>query len=611
MQDVLFKYYIDMHQILNILVIITLQIRAAVGAERWGSLGLELSLIVGATFKWIHDASQRVLPQQYRTNICCILLTLQALVMMHPSSVAPKFVQDWFVIIFIFGRIPASAVTPSKYIIIYGNVAFLLMALYRFWCDGDPTKSFLEASTAPDKYIMDEVLYGVATVSSALAFQTFLRDRVRHGIMAKTTSSHLHASRSLLGLVCDSVLDLDDDLRFAEDSPQLANLLLRRVAAASKGRSFLDFLHSPEERERVSKLLKMPQETEEKKHDQALAFNTHMQDSWDNKVGVECFQVRVVDSWGCARRLVGMREYEDAFARRVTPDCEDEGAGLVVSQLMGEKMNTLRTQNNTLGEKIPNLVGKAQDKIVKIREEDSKSSPLMVLTLALNVGSGIYVADSASANFQESVCGIPIGQEIASEDAGLRDLCQLIQQLCNHIHHRGSSKHVPYLRITDMKLPCKDDQGGASSMHVQGLAVAVWTDNPNPQQIPVVLYLDRKETNDNDTSSTASSKCEKRKKNKGQTYGPSSQSHRGTPRVLTPQILGCRSLEGQQQQLLGPTLLAGLSGGLLAAPSLSEQKLPSSGQGAGSNSSDHSSDSIDGLDSMSADLREARKIQSL
>eukprot|EP00933_Yihiella_yeosuensis_P062665 TRINITY_DN6564_c0_g1_i1.p1 TRINITY_DN6564_c0_g1~~TRINITY_DN6564_c0_g1_i1.p1 ORF type:complete len:350 (+),score=38.20 TRINITY_DN6564_c0_g1_i1:78-1127(+) len=210
MQDVLFKYYIDMHQILNILVIITLQIRAAVGAERWGSLGLELSLIVGATFKWIHDASQRVLPQQYRTNICCILLTLQALVMMHPSSVAPKFVQDWFVIIFIFGRIPASAVTPSKYIIIYGNVAFLLMALYRFWCDGDPTKSFLEASTAPDKYIMDEVLYGVATVSSALAFQTFLRDRVRHGIMAKTTSSHLHASRSLLGLVCDSVVDLDD-----------------------------------------------------------------------------------------------------------------------------------------------------------------------------------------------------------------------------------------------------------------------------------------------------------------------------------------------------------------------------------------------------------------
>eukprot|EP00913_Durusdinium_trenchii_P002630 g2436.t1 len=62
------------------------------------------------------------------------------------------------------------------------------------------------------------------------------------------------ASRSLLGMSCDVVVTLDEQLRLSSDNPQLAAMFFRRPDMAIKGADFIEFFR-PEDAETFQDML--------------------------------------------------------------------------------------------------------------------------------------------------------------------------------------------------------------------------------------------------------------------------------------------------------------------------------------------------------------------
>ena len=135
--------------------------------------------------------------------------------------------------------------------------------------------------------------------------------RIERSLQYKKMETDFNAASSLLHLTCDSVVELDADLRMTEHKASLSAMLLRRRPGATlAGMDFTDLLAGAAEASRVVELLRRFEDRPPESVN-AQAFVTHLMDSDSNRFRTEVFQVMYHTPQGVARHLLGLRDVTD------------------------------------------------------------------------------------------------------------------------------------------------------------------------------------------------------------------------------------------------------------------------------------------------------------
>eukprot|EP00405_Crypthecodinium_cohnii_P033499 CAMPEP_0206526338 /NCGR_PEP_ID=MMETSP0325_2-20121206/664_1 /ASSEMBLY_ACC=CAM_ASM_000347 /TAXON_ID=2866 /ORGANISM="Crypthecodinium cohnii, Strain Seligo" /LENGTH=347 /DNA_ID=CAMNT_0054021479 /DNA_START=721 /DNA_END=1761 /DNA_ORIENTATION=- len=113
------------------------------------------------------------------------------------------------------------------------------------------------------------------------------------------------AITSLLNIVCDAVVELDENLCLVGECLPLSNVLLRNGGRKLNGVP-LKQLVMPEDQARFEEALALESTTAG-----ANMFHVRLRDSWDNAAAMELFHVAFVTKGNELRRLIGLREYSD------------------------------------------------------------------------------------------------------------------------------------------------------------------------------------------------------------------------------------------------------------------------------------------------------------
>ncbi|CAK0831756.1 unnamed protein product, partial [Prorocentrum cordatum] len=157
--------------------------------------------------------------------------------------------------------------------------------------------------------LVAEVSASVALVLISRAVREVMEGEARQQVEAQASRSGLDASESLLGTICDAVVELDVDLRLRSHSPSLATMLLHSPGHCLDSSKLDRFLFSDEDKVRFNESMHVPA------HETgaiADAFHVKMRDSLGSKIDMEVFHVCFVDSLTeLPQHLVGLREHSD------------------------------------------------------------------------------------------------------------------------------------------------------------------------------------------------------------------------------------------------------------------------------------------------------------
>jgi len=216
----------------------------------------------------------------------------------------------------VFLRLPALFFGPRLPMVLLGNLLSVLHASWRVLSEDFPEPC---TEAGQDRFaIRQEVLMFFNLASFSWIMSGILHEKAELELERGNVASQLSAASSLLRLTCDAVIELDNDLRMTEDSPELAYMLMRSGPGATlKGANFLDFM-VPDDALRVQDILG----SEARPSDSSLAispgrqimaraFHTRFIDSYNTKICMEVFQVRYskLDDQKCY--LLGLRDFTD------------------------------------------------------------------------------------------------------------------------------------------------------------------------------------------------------------------------------------------------------------------------------------------------------------
>mmetsp|Transcript_62166 Transcript_62166/g.201598 ORF Transcript_62166/g.201598 Transcript_62166/m.201598 type:complete len:571 (-) Transcript_62166:197-1909(-) len=155
-------------------------------------------------------------------------------------------------------------------------------------------------------YVVLEAFICVCTVGFTSLGSFFAFSQARLVVGSKLMDSEMAAMRELLNLVCDVVVELDAELRVADDSPKIAAFLTMNPKKSIKG-----------------KLLKgyMPKDADRKLFEERMlgatsaapgAVHLKLRGSNGNSFSVEMFYVKFRNLDGHLQHLAGIREFSDA-----------------------------------------------------------------------------------------------------------------------------------------------------------------------------------------------------------------------------------------------------------------------------------------------------------
>mmetsp|Transcript_41897 Transcript_41897/g.105313 ORF Transcript_41897/g.105313 Transcript_41897/m.105313 type:complete len:337 (+) Transcript_41897:2-1012(+) len=122
------------------------------------------------------------------------------------------------------------------------------------------------------------------------------------------------AMTDLLTLVCDAVVELDDEMKITEHSPKLATMLLLDNSSCIAGMQLHHFMPIEGDRERLEAHLgdhELAADTGPPILSLSGAFHATMRDSMSSRLQVEIFFVRFLSVSGRRHHLVGIREFMD------------------------------------------------------------------------------------------------------------------------------------------------------------------------------------------------------------------------------------------------------------------------------------------------------------
>ncbi|CAK0810509.1 unnamed protein product [Prorocentrum cordatum] len=161
----------------------------------------------------------------------------------------------------------------------------------------------------------------ILQVEAPLAAALLLISRSVRGVMegeaqqqveACSSRSGLGAAKSLLGTLCDAVVELDGSLKLQGHSPSLSTLLLHGSGHGLGGAQFDQFMYTDEDKARLYSCVR---NTLHETDAIADAVHVKMRDCLGNAIDMELFHVCFWDSLReVPQHLVGLREHSDLLA---------------------------------------------------------------------------------------------------------------------------------------------------------------------------------------------------------------------------------------------------------------------------------------------------------
>ena len=192
---------------------------------------------------------------------------------------------------FIIFRVPSILLTPRTLLVLVVVCGYLLMSLLRFTLEPIPETS---GCTVDEQFLVRmEVYMLLATTFLSFMVKAMVKRKVELSVDSSNLAKQLSAASSLLKLTCDAVLELDDNLRLTDHSPELSALLLHRPGSSMKGKQLTDFM-KPDDATRATQILAAGPSGHENQIS-AHAFHTRLVDSCSSKL---CAEVGVSENLG-------------------------------------------------------------------------------------------------------------------------------------------------------------------------------------------------------------------------------------------------------------------------------------------------------------------------
>ncbi|CAK0894565.1 unnamed protein product, partial [Prorocentrum cordatum] len=278
------------------------------GGSRWGSQATDLAffclyiglIALSCKSHWLHVRSLNFWTS---AMMCCLLVAV--------SPLAIEFTTLPIVFVYTLGlRLILSLCMRPPLFLLWKAVYLMVVSVH-----------FIPYVTAPHEgegkftnwthhtIIPSEVIACIAEVSFSFAAHTVMKAEAWQTVQARTSHSGLEAARSLLGTICDAVVELDADLRLTVHCPGLATMLLRSPHLSLTGTTLDKYMASEDDRERFNSHLQVPV------HETgaiADAFHLNLRDSCGSAISAELFHVCFRDCLtGLPQHLVGLREHSD------------------------------------------------------------------------------------------------------------------------------------------------------------------------------------------------------------------------------------------------------------------------------------------------------------
>eukprot|EP00930_Biecheleria_cincta_P003252 TRINITY_DN10417_c0_g2_i2.p1 TRINITY_DN10417_c0_g2~~TRINITY_DN10417_c0_g2_i2.p1 ORF type:complete len:588 (-),score=79.61 TRINITY_DN10417_c0_g2_i2:297-2060(-) len=147
------------------------------------------------------------------------------------------------------------------------------------------------------------VLFALNEVSQCI--EAGARRKVDHIVHSNEKS----AARTLLGMLCDVVLELDESLCVVDGAAKLAAVLLHNSRSTTlTGEQFQNLLSCSEDREQFWRATQASPDVDE---GACHMFHVRMNDSCSSQVSMELFTVKFTSVDGTSHHLVGIREFTD------------------------------------------------------------------------------------------------------------------------------------------------------------------------------------------------------------------------------------------------------------------------------------------------------------
>eukprot|EP00429_Kryptoperidinium_foliaceum_P042186 CAMPEP_0176117284 /NCGR_PEP_ID=MMETSP0120_2-20121206/58919_1 /TAXON_ID=160619 /ORGANISM="Kryptoperidinium foliaceum, Strain CCMP 1326" /LENGTH=309 /DNA_ID=CAMNT_0017451571 /DNA_START=600 /DNA_END=1527 /DNA_ORIENTATION=+ len=158
-----------------------------------------------------------------------------------------------------------------------------------------------------------EVAFTIILTMFGCGWQAFTLSETRCEAHAKASLTESSATKRLLTLMCDVVLELDRELRFAEHVPKFAVMFTLGASQCLKGKRMHDFMPLESDRERWQSVTsEVPVCLDDSFAGPGPGvMHATMRASEDSKLSVEIFYVKYRDFNGAHRYLVGIHEVVD------------------------------------------------------------------------------------------------------------------------------------------------------------------------------------------------------------------------------------------------------------------------------------------------------------
>jgi len=183
----------------------------------------------------------------------------------------------------------------------------------------DPQSSCEHMQLKPLDYFREQAVVCGITVALTGCFMRLLESDVRHHVEADTERTQSSALSSLLGVMCEVVVELDADLAFADEVPGFESLLLYRDRGKSpRGVKLETFMPDDIDRQNFRSHI------EQKRCNSAASLlHTTLHDSLRNCIRTDIFHVPFRSCSGQVHHLIGIRENSDDFVPQ-DPFCSSD-----------------------------------------------------------------------------------------------------------------------------------------------------------------------------------------------------------------------------------------------------------------------------------------------
>lgn len=158
-------------------------------------------------------------------------------------------------------------------------------------------------------FVVLEISCSLCSPAVAHAWLSFNFAEVKRDMQANALQKESSATIRLLGLMCDVLLELDEDLRCRVDVPRFSVMFSMGMQQSIKGKRLQEFMPLASDRDRWAKFLsEAPASTD---GSATGAMYATMRGSDDGRIGVELFYVKYLDLDESPHYLVGIHEVVD------------------------------------------------------------------------------------------------------------------------------------------------------------------------------------------------------------------------------------------------------------------------------------------------------------